>query len=755
MESHWIRSLSCLWSLLLIVAAVSPARAGTGSSDVIPTTAKPKNGIYLKIDTRGVDANGYRPVRVTALTWPQVPSTADRRIYVELAPNNYDGTPHLRVGTWIEISQNSTGATKLISIPQRSPLRALSVEVIEDGRILKDLSEDLGIPYQSNNDWTEAAPSILFIDPDVPRDRIVGTAANPFYDVPQISGLAQLTPSVQYNQSVWVGPGSSMTAAVTENVVISQERLTRSQVLQHVDSSMPRVAMASYHDLSSRWIDFTCFDIIVVSWTDLQSMQRKFPQVWQAVRAYVATGPVLWVYDVSPQQRADLEELLEIRAEDLVIEPWNEPLAVQRKAEVPELDNSGYYVDEVRVVEDSTAVESQAPPQDAPVVEPTFVWRRLDLGAVVAMESEEFPSDTEEVGWVLNSVGPERWMWQRRHGMSMHRRNDDYWSMLIPGVGRAPVAAFLVLISVFMVVVGPANYWLLLRARRLYLLLVTVPVGAAVFAASLFAYALVSDGFGTRVRVRSFTYLDQDAGRAVSWSRQSYYAGLSPSGGMRFPLDTAIYPVEHLPRGEYDQGHLSRQLVWTDEQVLASGYLPARRLMQYLVIRSSESSSRIIVQPGDEDGALDVSNALGADIAELYVCDSQGGIYRCRRLADGAEARLTKIANSGARRRLRDRLYKERPVPPPGLDPAMNSGGVFGYNSYYYYSQSVDSYLPDPDMDTSLLERELVRIGTTDVDPGWLQPGRFVAFVDSSPWTPLGLERVESVGSFHVVAGKW
>ena len=755
MESHSIRVLLCLWSVPLIIVATSSARAGTGSSDAIPTSLKPKNGLYLKIDTRGVDANGYRPVRVTALTWPQVPSPADRRIYVELSPNNYYGTPRMRVGTWIEIPQNSTGATKLVSIPQKSPLRALSVEVIEDGRVLKDLTQDLGIPYQSNNDWTEAAPSILFIDPDVPRDRVPGTAANPAYDVPQISGLAALSPNVQYNRSVF-GPGSSVTTAVTEDVVLSQERLTRSQVLQYVDSSMPRVAMASYHDLSTRWIDFTCFDILVVSWADLESMQRKFPQVWQAVRAYVATGPVLWVYDVSPQQRADLEALLEIRAEDLVIEPWNEPSTSQRKAKVPELNNSGsYYVDEVLVVEDDTAVEPQAKPQDTAVVEPTFVWRRLDLGVVVAMESEEFPSDAEEVGWVLNSVGPEYWMWQRRHGISMHRRNDDYWSMHIPGVGRAPVTAFLVLISVFMVLVGPTNYWLLLRARRLYLLLVTVPVGAAVFAASLFAYALISEGFGTRARVRSLTYLDQDSGRAVSWSRQSYYAGLSPSGGMRFPMDTAIYPVEHLPRGDHDQRQLARQVVWTDEQVLASGYLPARRLMQYLVIRSSESSSRVIVRPGDENASLNVSNALGADIAELYVCNDQGDIYHGRRLADGAEAKLTKISNSGARGLLRDRLYKERPEPPPGLDPSTTSNSFFGYNRSYYYSQLADSYLPEPDMGSSVLERELVRIGTTDVDHGWLQPGRFVAFVESSPWTPLGLERVESVGSFHVVAGKW
>ena len=171
--------------------------------------------------------------------------------------------------------------------------------------------------------------------------------------------------------------------------------------------------------------------------------------------------------------------------------------------------------------------------------------------------SEPLAAQTPEAAWLFNELGGHTWMWYQRHGMSLHRANDDYWNWLVPGIGRAPVGSFLILIAAFVVVIGPVNYFLLRRKRRLYLLLVTVPLGAALVTAALFAYALISDGLGIRVRVRSFTEIDQRAGRAVSWSRQSYYAGLAPSGGLTFPETAVVFPIEHYPV-ERQQAHWRR-----------------------------------------------------------------------------------------------------------------------------------------------------------------------------------------------------
>ena len=79
------------------------------------------------------------------------------------------------------------------------------------------------------------------------------------------------------------------------------------------------------------------------------------------------------------------------------------------------------------------------------------------------------------------------------HGLSLMQENRGFWRFLIPGVGMAPVNGFRVLITLFVVLIGPVNYVLLRRKRRLHLLLVMIPAGAALVTGSLFAYAMVND----------------------------------------------------------------------------------------------------------------------------------------------------------------------------------------------------------------------------------------------------------------------
>ena len=78
------------------------------------------------------------------------------------------------------------------------------------------------------------------------------------------------------------------------------------------------------------------------------------------------------------------------------------------------------------------------------------------------------------MAWVLDSMGDSRWHWYQRHGLSLKRENPDYWNFLIPG-SAGHGRAVLLLISVFVIGIGPVNYWLLRRRRQLHLLLLTIP----------------------------------------------------------------------------------------------------------------------------------------------------------------------------------------------------------------------------------------------------------------------------------------
>ncbi len=214
--------------------------------------------------------------------------------------------------------------------------------------------------------------------------------------------------------------------------------------------------------------------------------------------------------------------------------------------------------------------------------------------------------------------------WGQRHGLTPDAPNDEYANWLVPGVGLAPVTEFRILITLFVLVIGPVNYWLLKRMRRLHLLVITVPLAAALLTAALFLYALLADGLGTKVRVRSLTLLDQRRGEAASWARLSYYAGLAPSAGLSVSMETAIYPIcPDWFGGSTAASNAARELVWRDDSAqLTRGWLRSRTPTQYLTIRSHSSPLRLQVRTSE--GRVSVRNNLAANIQFVVLANSQG-----------------------------------------------------------------------------------------------------------------------------------
>ena len=126
---------------------------------------------------------------------------------------------------------------------------------------------------------------------------------------------------------------------------------------------------------------------------------------------------------------------------------------------------------------------------------------------------------------------------------------------MIPGVGLVPVTRFQILITLFVVVIGPVNYYSLRRWGKLNLTVLTVPTGAIFLTAALLLYALLSDGLGVRLRApehdahRSNNRRSHGAGRGCP-----YYAGLAPAGGLMFSGDTAVVPLEVQPVASIEGG---------------------------------------------------------------------------------------------------------------------------------------------------------------------------------------------------------
>ena len=283
---------------------------------------------------------------------------------------------------------------------------------------------------------------------------------------------------------------------------------------------------------------------------------------------------------------------------------------------------------------------------------PPFAMRTIGLGAIVAIASDKpFPGKDTDWMWIFNSVPRSHWMWYQRNGFSLHRQNVDYWTFLIPGVGEAPAVSFLILVSLFAVVIGPVNYLLLGKTGRYYLLLITVPLGALLVTGGLFAYAIVTDGLGVKLRARSFTDLDQTSGRAVAWSRQSYYASIAPSRGLTFPSDATVFPILYQPGQRFNSGERpDNTLVWDEQQNLTRGYITSRTTTQFMVLRATQSPDKLAVTEGASAGQPpQVANQLKTDIRLLILRDSRGDFWQGDELADGMNTSLSAIRRRGRR----------------------------------------------------------------------------------------------------------
>lgn len=182
----------------------------------------------------------------------------------------------------------------------------------------------------------------------------------------------------------------------------------------------------------------------------------------------------------------------------------------------------------------------------------------------------------------------------------------------IPGVAGVPARTYLLILLAFSFVIGPVNYWFLLRRRRQVLLVLTSPLISAVFVLLLAGYVVAGEGFGVRGRAMTFTMLDQVRMQAVSRASISLYAsGMTPSGGLRFPRDVAVFPI-----GTDGDGSRAPHTVDLSElQRYSSGVIQARSAtnLEQIAFRPARERLNFTI----EGTAIKVVNGLDSNVSTL------------------------------------------------------------------------------------------------------------------------------------------
>jgi hypothetical protein len=266
----------------------------------------------------------------------------------------------------------------------------------------------------------------------------------------------------------------------------------------------------------------------------------------------------------------------------------------------------------------------------------------------------------------------------------------------IPGIEGVPARVYLSILVLFSVIIGPVSFWFLWRRRQRVLLVLTAPAISILFIVLLAGYALAGEGFGVHGRAVTFTILDEATKHAATRASASMYAaGMTPSGGLRFDRDVAVFPIG--PTGTGSRERLDLDL--SESQRYSGGVLLARAPTNIEQVSFRPARERLTFTRA-ADG-LTVVNGLDATLTHL--------VYR-----DG------------------EALYRLDSPLAPGGKQALAKGAVDS-------QQIIPAKLPDRGKFVALVEQ---------------QPrGSYLAVLDRSPFWQSGVSDLKERGSFHLVLG--
>lgn len=677
-----------------------------------------KSGLFVEVQDDGLGTGQFGYRRLFFRIHSPKPFTADTQVTVEA---NVGGWSRSHNTTTVEVDgelqRGQTSGTIVVRVPQTSEWRMVWWDVWIDGVHDSELSKPrYQVHFVNNNDssrWQSASMVEL-----------------------------RLT-------------GDDESATQTSERQLAASRSGRSGVELQSIAGGPR----------ENWLDYTPFDFVRLDLAKLESLPQDDPDGWQALRKWTHAGGLLWIENVGDDwERLDRVHPLFGWRPDQAIEPakpqageapwktgWSYvDLSRQASGEDGLVENYGRR----RFDSHADAEETRA----ADYSDDMFVLRQFGFGRVIASPEGAFRQPHKRgTGYRAGQY----WLqqeWPRRHGLMPGIANDDFSNWLIPDVGLAPVVSFQVLITLFVIAIGPANYWLLKRAGRLHLLVVTVPVAALSITLALLAYGILSDGIATQLRARSLTLLDQREGRGTTWSRLSYYAALAPHNGLTFSDEAAVYPIAPGSIEAYDVevAQRDRKLTWlNDQQQLHSGWLASRTPTQLLVIEPRHRVAGLAIDLSAERES--VTNGFESQAVMLAVIDGDGNWFWAEAVQPQATASLTPIERTEAIARLRERLADSQPEFPPGFEAAEDSPLLYDRQRQirrYYRRYGGEVRLPG--MREGQLHREWQQLLGLSGTPAFdLPPSSYVLLAERAPLPASGDDFPIETSSIHMVIGRW
>lgn len=644
--------------------------------------------IVLQVDSRwpGNAYGGYFPLRIKM---SNMGPPRDLMLVFKARDNRRDSAlPEVR--RFVRIEQQAT-INFTLSIPVVTKATEGGLRVYDvNGSELEGLASRHSLPDFGGH---QSRTSLLVISSDSLDDK----ALQPFEDAATTES-AYLSGTVGGGTHTYYGGGHYAGQAAERDHVVVQPT----------------------HNLPVNWIDYSGLDLVAVAWPDWNA--RLSATEREAILKWTATGGVLILFGTGQPAAQSPELRRTLQLENGSAAGWTNCIPDQHRATnivTAEEFRTGRYSPGGMSSVVTTAEVSPSPAEEAAklankwkIRKETYSHRDWSLGKIYVFPDNPFPGTAEDWTWWLSSLPANLSHWPKKMGQSARSENVEFLNFLIPGVGSVPVFAFLTLITLFTVIIGPLNYYWLLKRRRLAVMVFTVPLIAGVTCLLLFAYSLVADGFSTRSRVNSFTWIDQQRKSAVSDSRICLYAPFAPSAGLTFSPECAVFSIWPTSSG-FENGVLD----WSgNDQRLTAGWFRSQTWTQFQTLEHRDERGRVdFTLPSDPNAAtITVSNGLSWDLDYLTIQTSGSNWYAGENVPAGATAQLKRQDASAVTRHFAEVLNKSNWDYPKGVNPSTISGSMYGSRPYRYYG--VDPVV-QTNFNDGLLRRHLP--GSTAID---LQP---------------------------------
>ena len=730
----------------LIYREVLPARPGV-ASDVRVTIDLPEPLPHRFMSYR---------VRVDMRTGK--PSRRRRRFRVELSSSGRSGS--LRVVSQVDVvleQGKRSGEAWGTLLPTPGPVTAYVVTTTEDGSRVVALDAYVGGPSGMGAWRAMKLPEIVVLDRDVngmlvPRQ--AGTLPEGDQHLPDLRPVVDLFSEVfPDDETVEEETGQ----AVREPWTIETARYWYGTMIG--DDS--KVYLRPRHPAltTRRWRDYDGCILAVISLEDLRWWSKQNSTSFEAFRDWVYMGGRVAVLGAgTAEARTQVQSIFGVpegvswsydRRPRLEVARYT--LRMWRDFTTNASRAARVMVNRMRRMRSGPlAVQAGAPAspperleQMLKEVAPESVQHcRAGWGTLLAVDEAKL--DEAPLNWLLllTTGGHSTTPLALRSEYFQDNGIGDYFRLVIPGVGQPPVGLFLTVITLFVLTIGPVNFYWFSDHRRRPLVLVTIPLLALVTTIGFIAVSTIKDGFRTRGRVRSVVYLDQERGRAFSWSRQSYFAAFA-SSGLTYPRGSRVMPARSAPLPAFRRSPPLYRVRSTGERELFSGdYIRARRLSQVVVGSVAPSDRRLLVQP-TVPGKLRVRNGLGSRIELLLLRDAEGAWYVATNLepdttmtlAASSPAKVDKACGdwSQKRRHMQQRLMGGAAVRRRGVLPSLGGG---------WEGTSWKDQLMEPEIRRLFAEQRL-------------EPGEFAAIVSVAVDVPRGIPIDTSFPDLECIFGRW